>query len=125
MKMVGYPHVVIPPGGLEVVNYSADVILELEIPTTKNKLRSCVGLGNEYSRFVPEYACVVSPLTAKQRKSHTKQLALLNVEKLKELGTLHEKLTSPKILPLPRKKRRCTVDMATCDRQIECVLLQT
>lgn len=66
MKYLGY---VVDRNGLHVDSDKVEAMLRLPIPTTVREVRRVVGTFSWYRRFIPDFATVISPLTALLRKS--------------------------------------------------------
>lgn len=94
----------IRPGLLEVAKYTSDAICELIVPTAQSKLRLAFGLCNVFSRVLPNFAHIASPLTVTLRKSQAKELEQLNEECLNDLRTLKENVSLYQYRLYSRKK---------------------
>jgi hypothetical protein len=68
---------VIQPGELAVATKNTEAVRHAKAPTTPTVLRSFLGRGNVYRRFVPSFAKIAAPLKALLRKGEcSSELAL-------------------------------------------------
>lgn len=84
-KEVKYCEPVARRGRLKVANYTSDAISDLKMPTKLTKLSSFTISCSVLYRFVPNFACIASPLPARLHKTLTKGKWQLSYEKLKGL----------------------------------------
>ena len=96
-------------------------VMDWPTPRSVKQVRSFLGLGNYYRRFVKNYSRVVKPLTDLTRKD----LVFSWTPKCQEaFDLLKEKLTGPEIMAYPKDAGDFIVDCDACDFSIGCVLSQ-
>lgn len=87
-------------------------------------VRSFLGLCNVFRRFIPNFARVAAPLTAKLEKDHPQRFPSLSPTEENAFESLKQLLISPPVLALPRADGHYTLDTDACDVQVGCVLIQ-
>lgn len=92
------------PGLCEVANHTRAPIPHLKTPTTEEELRLLIEFGHALCWFVPKFARVASPLTTRLSKAQAAVVGQLREEELATVRTLQEKLISPPVRALLRKK---------------------
>ena len=121
---VDYLGHVIHPRRLAVSKRTCDAVSAFKPPKTATDIRSFVGLCNVFRRFIPNFAKIAAPLTAKLQKGQPTKFEELSDEEEKAFKSLKSKLVNPPILALPRSEGKFTLDTDACDTQVGCVLLQ-
>ena len=92
-------------------------------PKTKMQVRTFLGLTGFYRKFIPDYAQVVSLLTALTKKGQPNNVHWSNKEQ-KSFETLKRMLTESPILRLPDFTREFVVQTDASGSGIEACLLQ-
>jgi len=91
---------------------------------TKKDLRSFLGMCNMYRRFVNDYAQVARPLTALTGPKVSDPLSPFSQDQRDAFEELKRRLTSSRILALPRSTGANVLDTDANDDQVGCVLTQ-
>lgn len=123
-RRVEYLGHVVSPGKLAVASKTVDTIQKMKPPRTVTELRSFLGLGNYFRKYVKDYAKITEPLNRKLRKTENPTYEPLSERELEAFGDVKLALTSPPVLALPKLGLPYVLDTDACDVQIGCVLQQ-
>ena len=96
-------------------------IIEWEPPKDVRQVRSFLGLGNYYRRFVKDYSKIVKPLTDLTKKGKVFQWSKDCQEAFLEIK---EVLTGADLMAYPMAEGEFILDTDACDVSIGCVLSQ-
>lgn len=80
-------------------------------------------VSNVFCRFFPKFSTAEKLLNKKLRKEQATPFPLVTAAKKGTAESLEELLKNLSILALPRVKGQYTVDTASCNSQVVCILL--
>lgn len=100
-----------------------DKIQKCPRPTTKTQVRSFIGTVGFYSKYIPNYAAVSSPLTDLTRKGCPNNVVWGSAQE-NAFVSLKAMLAKPPILRLPDFEREFTLRTDASDRGLGAILLQ-
>jgi len=115
---------IVRPGQLHVHDKNVDALNNIYFPTTKNQLKSFLGMCNVYRRFFKDFAKRAKPLSAMTRAEVPPDLPKPTDAALAAFEDLRQALLAPPILALPKAKGQMIVDDDACADQLGCPLLQ-
>ena len=87
LSAVEYLGHVVSPGKLAVASKTVDTIQKMKPPRTFTELRSFLGLGNYFRKFVKEYARITEPLNRKLRTTENPTYEPLPERELEALSS--------------------------------------
>ena len=122
--MVDYLGHVITPGKLSVATENTKSFVHTQFPRNTTQLRSFLGAGNVYLRFVTGYLGIARPLNAMLRKDAEPDWDSPTNDELEAFETLKRKLVTPPILGLPKANRPYMIDTDASAYQLGATLLQ-
>ena len=93
-------------------------------PTTQRKLREFLGLVNFYNRFIPNCACILSPLNSFLGKRHKKGDIQWTDEAIHAFDTIKETLTQATLLVHPKSDAPLSIATDASDVAVGAVLQQ-
>lgn len=119
LKYLGY---VIDKNGLHVDPEKVQAMLQLPVPKTVKDVRSIVGTFSWYRRFVPDFATLISPITALLKKSRK---FIWTPECDKSFEKIKECLVSAPVLNCPDYNLPFVVQCDASGYGLGAVLIQT
>ena len=101
----GYPRIkylglLLGSNELSILDDKVKAILDMSLPSNKKELRSFLGSINFYSKFIPDYATLATPLTNMLRKNCANKLDWSD-EKVNSFKVLKSYLSTNPVLRLP------------------------
>lgn len=120
-KQVGFLGHVISEHGVLPNPENTKKIQDWPVPRSVKQVRSFLGLGNYYRRFVKDYSKIVKPLTNLTKKDC---FFKWTDECQAAFDQLKECLVGPDIMAYPMDEGQFIVDCDACDVSIGCVLSQ-
>lgn len=121
-RIVYFCHV-LKPGRFKVVSHTADAIPYLKVPTVVTELHSVRRLCSVSRRFVSNFVRTASLLFKQLKETQEKELGQATKQELNTLEFIKQRLISPALATLPKRKEKFTLDIDTFYRQVSCVLL--
>jgi transposase InsO family protein len=115
---------VVHPGKLGVQARKCEAISRAAPPTSKTAIRSFLGLCGVYRRFVPNFARLAAPLTARLKDDAPAAVDVLPAEALSAFRRLQAALTAPPVLALPRPDGEFVLETDASAAQVGCCLRQ-
>ena len=112
--------------GMEMLFPCADKVRKISdapCPKTKKELRSFLGLGGYYRKFIPHFSDLCQPLTDLTRKGRPNTLVLHDLH-LEAFSQLRRVLINPPILKLPNEQKDFILQIDASNHAIGAVLLQ-
>ena len=106
--------------GISTDPEKVDKIVNCPPPNDIHELRSIVGLGTYYKKFIPDYSDMMKPLTCLTEKTPFRW----GVEQAKAFESLKSALTSAPILAYPREHGMFILDTDASNVGLGCVLSQ-
>lgn len=97
---------------------------ENQSPHHTNGIALFLALDNDFRQFIPNFACLATPLNKKLKKDHPKVFGFLYEKKSPAVASLKAAVMRPLVLPQPRTKSQYLLYAHNCDKYIRCVLFQ-
>lgn len=95
----------------------------LRSPKDVSQMRSFLGLGNVYRRFLSVFPKIAAPSKKKLKKGEPNKF-VLEKQVQQAMAEVKNQLMIPLVLALRQLKGQYTVDTDASDTQVGCVLLQ-
>jgi len=115
---------VVRPGQLLVNQKNIRSLAQALPPRNQTGLKSFLSMCIVYRRFIKDYAHIAKPLTKLTSTKLPHVLPPLDSAQLAAFEYLKERLTSTRILALPRRDGFFILDIDACAVQVGCTLLQ-
>ena len=99
-------------------------VRDIQIPTTKKKVRSFLGVVGFYRRFIPNFSAIAAPLTDLTKKNAPNKISNWTEAHNKAFETLKQRLTGYPVLRLPDLGKPFILQTDASDDGLGAVLLQ-
>ena len=121
---VDYLGHVITPGKLAVATENTKAFEHAAFPRIATQVRSFLGAGNVYRRFVKNFSGITKPLNSMLKKDARPSWGNHGPDAVEAFETLKRKLISPPVLALLKRGRPYMIDTDTSAYQLGAKLLQ-